>query len=260
VVYGFRGLVFTRFPGVRPILIERAFDWSPAVRAEVASVLATLGSTRFDLVGGVINDILDDGRIEGLWTVLTLSTVCRPGQRWIYQYADHKAENRKMLENHIRSLLADPKSDLQTVSVLLESLVLHETPEDSSLIVIPMTAAIDSGVSTAKQLLAKWQHSGTSHLERITEVIEDEIASLGEMRLGREDHLLQTDLDDDKALQVYAATLPADHQKGFWARVAEARQVVARDRERRRDDRVVAALVIFFVLVLVIALVRQIWL
>jgi hypothetical protein len=239
-VYALRSLAIGRFASVRDILNERAADWHPAVRSEVATVIYELRVFRWTEARGLLISWLEGKDKEqhwtALWVTLHLASEKPALVEKIYELSQRNANLRVNMRTIITGFLKQEETE-DRVLVKLGYLVRRDTAADSFLIIEPMIEALDRDYVNGRRLLRYWQSRSDLALQQAVVTINNELNSIQLERRRRWQVMLKRYLDNQDELQAFAATLPPKERQAFWREVEEKRR--ERERARSRQTRIV---------------------
>jgi hypothetical protein len=246
VVYALRSLGLTRFNAVQGILRERAADWHPRVRFEVATVLCEWDTIHRQEVDNLLMSWLqgegEERHWTALWAILRLGSE-RPGLlETLHKLAEENQDLRVNTYELIIDILEQEDTDEQILR-MFGVLVRENAPRRSFIIIQPMIEALDRRLPSANSLIASWQSDARPKLQQAAQVISEKLEMIHTERRQRWQTLLRDSLYNEAELGSFSDTLPPHDQDAFWNDVHAKRE----ERERRRN-RWKRAIVIFFVL------------
>jgi hypothetical protein len=227
VVYAMRSLAISRLAVVEDILNERAADWHPAVRSEVATVICELSAVRWTEARNLLLNWMEDRTLEKHWTVLW--TILQLGREHpdliedLYKLSERNSTLDSNLNTILPDLLEQDRTDDQILA-RLEVLVRDDIPDDSFLIIKPMVEALDQDYPNSKQLIQRWESSPKLALQQVALAIMNELNAIKAERENRWRDILKNYLTNEEELQAFAATLPPPERDAFWRDVEEARE------------------------------------
>jgi hypothetical protein len=229
-VYALHGLVLSRFDDIRYLLTARAADWHVDVRAEVVQVVHLLYKTRPQLVSVLVEDWLEDGRIERFWTVLQMYSFFPETGKMLYGATDRDSKFSSEVQDYLIDILEESREPIAQISPLFGALVRDNVPTDSYFVIRPLVRGCDYQWPTAAKIVDIWLAQGVGKFYDVAAKVRDELISLARYREGRERILLQNHLYDEEILLAYIITLPP-------AKAAVFRQTVERRRQEERQRR-----------------------
>ena len=243
-VYALRTLGVSRFSLVRHILIERAADWNAYVRSEVAYTLHILRVSHWaDIQRLLYRWFQKDGQ-ERQWTGLqTLLFVGRDDPTIIdklYTFAAHNQQARARLENTVITMLAPQEQTSNDIYFYLETLIRKDNLADSYLLINPLVHTLDHHYPKAQQLINDWQASAHPDLESVAQIVSQRSSVLRNERQHLRKILLTKYLYDDQKLERFAASLPLDDRRSFWADVEVERidyEIQQTQKQRQEKER-----------------------